>query len=88
VEQFIESVTFAPGVVNFIQVNNLLSRIEVKSHEQFHAIQINSIPLLFELTDIDFIKKTLGSIKLKETISFDLFTMIVAGCIRVSMRPH
>jgi hypothetical protein len=78
-------VTFVQGIVYFIQVNNLLGRIEVKSKEQ---LQVYLIPLLFELTDADFIKKTLNSIKLKNCVSFDLFVMIVTGCIRVSMRLH
>jgi hypothetical protein len=77
----LNSIIFKQGIVKFVQVNNLLCQVEIVS--ELHK---STIPLLFETTDIDRIKQILNSLKIKDGTSFNLFTSIVAGCIRTCMR--
>ena len=46
-----------------------------------------SIPLFFEPELAETIEARMKTVNLKENATLDLFRMVVAGCIRTSMRP-
>ena len=79
----INSISFKQGAINFFQLNNLLCQVEVATNDD---IERELIPLLFEVSHTRTIIDIMKSMRMKDEMSFDLFVMVVAGCIRVCQR--
>jgi hypothetical protein len=79
----INSIAFKQGTINFFQLNNLLCQVEVVAGNKTDC---ELIPLLFEMSGANMIIDIMKSMRMKDEMSFDLFVMVVAGCIRVCQR--